>query len=152
MSYSTDRALQLSEVLKRFATLNAYQLASHRPNLEFWVTEATHTIGVLDGYGARFQEMKRAQTKWVKHHEVRASEFCPHCGGECEFGPQAPPPPRRVPAEQIDEARQALRDGAREFFLRLYAAFMLDRHELETIAERLGTGFEPHELEREEPV
>lgn len=36
--------------------------------------------------------------------------------------------------------------------LNAYASFMLELHELEASAERLGTGFEPYELEREAPV
>lgn len=152
MSYSTDRAAELAQLFERFVSLNAYQLIGHRSNIEFWVTEAAHTLGVLDGYGARFQKMKRAQTQWVKKHDVRVDDFCPFCGGSCEFGPSAPPPPRRVPDDQIDESRRELREGARRFLLRLYETFMLDSAEVCTFGERLGTGFEPEELQREDPT
>lgn len=117
MSYSTDRAHRLAEVLDRFATLNAYQLVGHRANLDAWIGEAAHTLAFLDAYGARFGEMKRAQLEWVK--------------------------------AQLDDARKALREGARRFLRRLFRARMLEREEAVEAADRLGTGFEPGELERE---
>ena len=149
MSYSTKRAHDLADVLERFATLNAYQLVGHRANLDAWIAEAAHTLAFLDAYGARFGEMKRAQLEWVKAHEVQISPYCPHCGGACEFGPVKPPAPTRVPTVELDEARKALREGARRFLRRLFRARMLEREEAIEAADRLGTGFEPDELARE---
>ena len=151
MSYSTDRAERLAETLERFTSLNVYQLVGHVPNLEFWLTEAEGVMGILDGYGARFREMHRAQEGWVKAHHVRVTPFCPICDGGCEFGPRRPPPPRRVPNAQIDDARHTLREALRRFLLRLYRLHMLDRGAAIEAADRIGTGFEPDELEREEP-
>lgn len=151
MSYSTVRAERLAETLERFATLNVYQLVGHVPNLEFWLAEAEAAVAVLDGYGARFRAMQRAQEDWVKAHHVRITPFCPICGGGCEFGPRRPDPPRRVPSAQIEEARRTLREALRRFLLRLYRIHMLDRLTVTDAAARIGTGFEPDELERPDP-
>jgi hypothetical protein len=151
MSYATDRAELLAKVLERLSTLGAYQLVGHRDNLEFWVDEVVGAIEVIDGYSARFRRMRTAQVAWVRAHDVRISPFCPICGGGCEFGPRPPDPPRRVPDAQMDDARKSLREAARRFLRRLYRAHMASREEVLAAAERIGTGFEEHELDREEP-
>jgi hypothetical protein len=151
VSYATDRADLLAKVLERIATLGAYQLVGHRDNLEFWVDEVVSAIEVIDGYSVRFRKMKNAQVGWVRAHDVKVSPFCPICSGGCEFGPRPPDPPRRVPDAQMDDARKSLREAARRFLRRLYRAHMATCDEVLAAADRIGTGFEEHELDREEP-
>lgn len=152
MSYSTTRANILSDVLERIATLNIHQLVGHRDNLEFWLNEINQAIAGIDGYSARFARMKKAQMAWVSAHKVTVSVFCELCGGGCEFGPEAPSPPTRVPSADLDDARKGLREAGRRLLRRLYRAHMLTRAELLESAERIGTGFEPNEVQRDEPA
>ncbi len=151
MSYTTDRAQLLANLLERIATLNAHQLVGHRDNLQFWIAEVVSALGVIDGYPARFRNMRKSQVEWVRSHNVRVSSFCPLCGGACEFGPDAPEPPRRVPDVQMQDARSSLIEATRRLLRRLYRSHMASRDEIVAVAERIGTGFEDHELEREEP-
>lgn len=151
MAYSTEKAALLTKVLSRLSSLNVHQLVGHRDNLPFWIDEVVQATTVLDGYKARFRKIKDAQTQWVRAHEVKVSEFCPTCGGACEFGPTTPDPPRRVPSSQLQEATVELREAARMFIVRLYRAHMLSREDLLAAAERIQTGFEPKELERPQP-
>lgn len=151
MSYSTDKAKILTDVLDRVATLEVHQLVGHRDNLAFWLDEVRQALSGIDGYSARFARMKQAQVAWVRAHDVKVSPFCPACGGGCEFGPEPPRLPVRVPSHALDEARLALREAARRFLHRLYAAHMLSREDVISAADDIGTGFEPEELERAEP-
>ena len=143
MSYATEQAKLLADTLGRIATANAHQLVGHRDNLAFWLDEVVHAVAVLKGYNARFRRMKAAEVQWVRAHDVKVPHFCRICAGPCEFGPQTPNPPRRVPSRQIDESIVALREACRCFLLRLYRGHMLSEDELIGVADQIGTGSSP---------
>lgn len=151
MSYSTQRANILTQTLTRLRSLKPYQLAGHVPNLEFWLSEAEGALAALDGYGARFKNMRTARSRWVTGHGVQVSEYCRYCEGACELGPGPPRVPHRVPTAQIDEARRELRNALRALLLRMYTLDQLDHQAVTAAADRIGTGFEPDELTRDKP-
>src|SRR5688572_18623062 len=119
-AYSIARAELVAGQIGRFSTLHVHQLAGHRANLEFWLSEATAAICAIDEYQPRFLRLRDAQVAWVKEHGTKITPFCPICGGRCEFGPQTPAQPHRVPSEQLSAARSAVRIAVRDFLLRLY--------------------------------
>ena len=148
MAYSIDRAALIADQLERFAHSNAHQLAGHVANLEFWLDEAVHALRTIDDYPGRFRRLRDAQGAWVKAHGTKVSDYCPICGGGCEFGPQAPLPPTRIPSEQMNEARVRLRRSAYRFLLRGHRLRLLDEAALRAACDRIGITAESEDLER----
>jgi hypothetical protein len=147
MAYSIDRAALLASQLERFAHSNVHQLAGQVANLDFWLDEAAHALRVLDEYPQRFRRLRDAQVGWVEAHGTKVSDYCPICRGGCEFGPQTPPAPTRIPAEQIEEARVGLRHSAYRFLLRCHRSGQLDQAAVRAACERIAVVAEPEDLE-----
>jgi hypothetical protein len=145
MSYSISRATLIAQQLERLATQNAYQLAGQLPNLDFWMQEAEHALATLQDYPDRFRKLRDAQVAWVRAHGTTVSEYCPLCGGTCEFGPKPPDPPHRIRSEEIDEARKLVRLGATRYLVRLYRAGFVNQSDLLRYADRLALPLEPED-------
>jgi hypothetical protein len=113
MPFSTDLALLVASQLSRFVTLNRHQLAGQVANLDFWLDQVRNGLAAIDGYGKRFHQMKVAQTKHVKEHHTTEFSLDDPC---CTQG--MPAPPRKVPEQELQAARQALCDATRRFLRR----------------------------------
>ncbi len=148
MAYSIDRAALLTEQLDRFAHSNAHQLAGQAANLEFWIDEAVHALRTIDEYPGRFRRLREAQVAWVRAHGTKVSGYCEICGGACEFGPESPMPPQRIPSDQMEEARARLRRAAYAFLLRCYRSGLLLETGLRAAGDRIGIAVESEDLER----
>jgi hypothetical protein len=111
MAYTTDQAALLASQLERLATSGAHQIAGQFANLEFWLAEAVHVLATITDYPQRFRQLRDAQSAWVTTHGTRVSGPCAHCGGRCELGPHAPPPPTRISSDEMDAARRGVRRG-----------------------------------------
>jgi hypothetical protein len=146
--YSIDQSNAVAVQLEKFTTSFAHHLVGHVANLEFWLDEVVHSIGVLDDYGKRFVRMRDAQIEWVRAHGTRIDGYCQICRGKCEFGPFTPSPPRRVASQEIEAARRRLKDAAYQFLLRCFRAGHLDQAALSSCCARVGTSLEPIDLDR----
>src|SRR5256885_13633016 len=92
VSFSTDMAKLVADQLSRFVTLNPHQLAGQTANLDFWLAQARHALGVIDGYGVRIARMGDGQQQCVAAHDAKLSDV-----GPCGIAEQKPPPPRPIP-------------------------------------------------------
>jgi len=95
-------ATLIAEQLERFVSLNAYQLAGHVTNLDFWISEAGHALKVLDDYEPRFLNLKEGESRYVESHHVTVS---------CPFVRDArarPAPPKRISHRELHNARRAV--------------------------------------------
>ena len=146
MSYSIQKATLIAEQIERLSTQNTHQLAGQVANLDFWIAEAAQAIVTADEYPDRFRRLRDAQVGWVKAHGTRVSGYCAHCGGACEFGPQVPEAPRRIPAEDLAAARTAIRQAVRRYLLRLYRAHFLDDGALRQACAQVGVPLESEDL------
>ncbi|HUJ63057.1 MAG TPA: hypothetical protein VLX92_31380 [Kofleriaceae bacterium] len=148
MNYSIEQAALLARQLEGFATREAHQLAGHAANLEFWLSETCHVLATIDDYPDRFRRLRDAQQAWVKLHETRTNRPCPICQGKpCELGPHAPPPPKRIPSEEMDAARVGVRGGCYRFLLRLYRIKLLDESALRSACDRVGVTLEREDID-----
>jgi hypothetical protein len=147
MAYSIDRAALVTKQLERLATLSAHQLAGQLENLDFWLDESLAALEVLDDYPRRFERLRGGQQRFIDAHKLRTSGFCSPCGGACEFGPQTPRGASRVPAEQLQDARRALREAGYSLFLRLYKSRWIDEARLRAECTRLGASIDRADLE-----
>ncbi|WP_437609963.1 hypothetical protein WMF20_01285 [Sorangium sp. So ce834] len=146
--YSIARAELIAEQVGRFATQHVHQLAGHHANLAFWIAEAAAAVRTIDEYQQRFRQLRDAQVAWVRQHDTKITRYCPVCRGACEFGPQTPDRPHRVPSEDLAAAREAVRNAVRQFLVRLYHAGFVSEAEVRRSADLVGASIEPEDLER----
>ncbi|WP_394840733.1 hypothetical protein LZC95_27125 [Pendulispora brunnea] len=147
MIYTLEQATRVASQLEKLATYNVHQLAGQFPNLDFWLGEAIHALQIIDDYPRRFKLLRDAQERWVNEHGTIVSEYCPICGGKCEFGPMRPSPPTRTPSTELDAARRSVRDGAYHLLLRLHRVGWIDKERLMVECERVGTSVDLADLE-----
>src|SRR3954454_1343197 len=102
MSFSTDVADVVAKQLSRLTTLNRHQLAGQVANLDFWLGEVRHALGVIDGYGVRFVRMHGAEEAYAAGHAGLDFDGH-HCTPK-----QPPPPPHRIPDRELQKARKAV--------------------------------------------
>jgi hypothetical protein len=147
--YTIDQARAVATQIEKLSTVYVHQLVGHFANFDFWLNEAAHALHVVDDYGARFELLRDAQKAWVDAHQTRVSEFCPICHGKCEFEPdegKRPDPPTRIPHNQLEQARRAVKDAVYHFALRFYRAGMLDETALRAACERVSTSVDAADL------
>jgi hypothetical protein len=147
MAYTIDSAGELAKQLDRFTSSNVHQLAGQVANLDFWLDEVDHILATIDDYPRRFKRLRDAQVAWVRAHGTKVSDYCPICREGCEFGPQSPEPPKRIPSEQMDVARGRLRSSTMRLLLRCYHAGLVDEQVVRAASDRLGLSLEPEDLE-----
>lgn len=139
-AYSLACATLIAEQMKRFVTLNAYQLAGQFENLDFWISEANHALKVIDDYEVRFRRMKDGQAEFVEKFEVTVP---------LPSNPQVrrkPSPPMRISNHELQGARQAITDAAYRFLIRLYTERMIDEARLTSICQGLNVNVDPVDL------
>ena len=142
MSFSENMAKVVADQLARFVTLNRHQLAGHVSNLDFWIAQARHALGVIDGYQERFRRLKAGQAAYVAAHQTTVSSpLDPDIKGP-------PYPPCRVPDASLREARRSVADAAYGFLLRLYRDGLISEAQVRTSCGDLGIGIDPTDLRR----
>ena len=152
MSHSIKRATVIADQLDRLATQNAHQFAGQVTNLAFWISEAVQAISTIDDYPVRFRRFRDAQVGWVQAHGTKISGYCLYCGGACEFGPQTPGPPQRIPAEDLATPRGGVRRATRRYLLRLYRAHFLDEDSVRRAYAEIGVGVETEDFDHSTPI
>jgi hypothetical protein len=147
MAYTIDRAVGLARQLERFAHSNLHQLAGQVANLEFWLEETDHALRTINEYPRRFGRLRDAQNAWVDAHGTKVAGHCAICGGGCELGAQTPEPPKRIPSQQMEEARKQLKGSALQFLLRCYRAGLVTEAAVRGASDRLELSLENEDLE-----
>ena len=117
--------------MARFATLNRYQLAGHLSNLDFWIDEVRHRVGVIDTYVARFRRLKEAHDAYFDSDSLRCTQT---------------PALRRVPHTELHAARRELLDALYAFLLRLYRERLIGEARVRAICRDVGTGVNPDDF------
>lgn len=144
MSFSENMAKVIADQIARLVTLNRHRLAAQVANLDFWIDQARHALGVIDGYEARFRRLKAGQDEYVARHGVR--EFSP-CGSSIS---RAPDPPRRVPHGSLREARRSVTEATYKFLVRCHNDGLIPESRLRAICRELDIGVEARDLHRRE--
>lgn len=141
MAYSSDISKTLTDQITKFATLNRHQLVGHLANLHFWAAEVRHCLEVIDGYGSRFEQMKAAQMKFVADHGM--VEF--HLDDPCCTRTSAAPP-RRVPSQELADARRQLCNAFYRFLVRCLHEGLIDERALRQVCGALDISVESSDL------
>jgi hypothetical protein len=141
MAYSSDIAKILTDQITKFATLNRHQLVGHLANLDFWATEVRHCLEVIDGYSRRFEQMKTAQTKFAADHGTVEFRL-----GDPRHTRQSATPPKRVPSQELGEARRELCDAFYRFLIRCFHEGHLGEGALRQTCENVGISVDKVDL------
>jgi len=146
MVYSSDFARLLIDQLARIAGENRHQLVGHMANLDFWLSEVRHCLGVIDGYSARFANLKAAQTKYVSEHVTTAAEFDDPVVYYDRVAHHSVLP--RPAWSDVDrkETRRALCDAVYRFLRRCYRDKLLDESSFRKACDSLGMGVDPADI------
>jgi hypothetical protein len=151
MIYTIEKANLISEQLSRFTTGYAHHVAGQFANIDFWLHEVQESIKTIDEYKKRFNNIRDAQQKWVTGHGTAVYDYCPICGGKCEFsdGTGTPPPPVRTSGDELNAARKELIDSTYFFLLRCYRMNLLNESDLETKCSEMGIrSIDPSDLKK----
>jgi len=132
MSFSTELAKLVTDQSSRFVTLSPHQLAGQVANLDFWLGEVRHALGVIDGYGVRFVRMHGAEEVYVAGHV----EF--DFDGHHSTPKQPPPPPHRIPDRELLKARKVLTEAASRFLQRCQRAGLISDQRVSEACRGLG--------------
>jgi hypothetical protein len=134
MSFSTELAKLVTDQLSRFVTLNRHQLAGQVANLDFWLGEVRHALGVIDGYGVRFVRMHGAQEAYAARHGTK--EFVLDVDG---YTPKVPPsPPRRIPDRELQKARKSLTEAVSRLLQRCQRDGLISEQQMSEASRGLG--------------
>jgi hypothetical protein len=142
MSYSEHIAKVVSDQLERFVTLNRHQLAGQVANLDFWIAQSRHALGLIDGYQDRFRRMKAGQSEHVAAHgTIVTSPVDSDIAG-------TPFPPRRVPDANLRDARHSVTEATYRFLVRLTNDQLISESQLRSLCDDLEIGIDPKDLRR----
>jgi len=112
-------------------------------NLDFWLAESLHCLGVIDGYRQRFERLKAAQAIHVAMHgTVGLAPGEQHNKGGSAL-------PRAVPDTELTVARRALCDATYRFLVRCFNEALIDEKTLRGQCHRLELSVEAADLRRE---
>jgi hypothetical protein len=143
--YITNLAKILTAELTKFAAYRRQQLVGHVANLDFWLAEARHVLGALDGYTARLQRHGEAHTKFVLEHKI--VEFDPRKPGEA----LGMTPPRRTSEAELNRARDALCTALYRFLLRCCKKGFIKLAVLRQECASFGIGVVDSDLKKRKP-
>jgi hypothetical protein len=143
MAFSSDIAKLVSDQLVRFVSLNRHQLAGQVANLDFWLAQVRNALDVLDGYQKRFDKMRSGQEQYVAAHGTKV--FDPKNDLYPEK-PSSPSPPRRVPDDELREARKTLCESAYQFLVRCCNERFIPESELRAACKQVGISVEASDL------
>lgn len=146
MIYSIEKANLISGQLLKFKDCFIHQLAGHTANMDFWINEVKESILALDDYTKRFYSMRDGQAIWIEHHKEPIHDYCPICGGKCEFSNGIPSLPTRVENSLLKETRKDLVNAAYYFLVRCYNSKLIDLAALENYCSEVGTSIDPGDL------
>jgi hypothetical protein len=129
MAYTLEIADAVIRTVGKFRTLNAYQLAGHVANLDFWADEVRHALAVIDGYSRRDSVRKKSERTHIGSHMTRRftaqekslyNEF-----EDAESLSSARPDDYRIDANEIKAKRQQVADALYRFLKRCHKEDLL---------------------------
>lgn len=148
MIYSVEKAILVADLLRKFTTGYAHHVAGHYANINFWMDEVDAALKAIDGHNSRFDKLYSAQANWIEEHGAVVHNYCPICGGKCEFSDGIPSLPVRKSKKEKRESRRELVDAMYYFLARCYRLGLLTDQELKNKCDRIGTSIDPSDLQK----
>lgn len=151
MIYTVERANLITERLGKFTDSYAYMVAGQFANIDFWIDETVNSIRAIDEHNVRFEKMCEAQKNWIEEKNVRIPDYCYICNGICELSEQhykKPELPKQRAKSEKKESRKELVDTAYYFLVRCFKIGLLNKEELKSYCNQIGTSVDPHDLNK----
>jgi hypothetical protein len=149
MPYSLNIANAVSKTVRKFATLNNYQLAGHLANLDFWTRQVKHALDALDGYPKRQRALEQAQEHYITSHDTR--RFFPedlalqreYPDEPCYETGAARSDRVHIASETLKLAQRDVVDAFYRFLKRCHAEGVLNSDAAKQALDQCGIGIEP---------
>lgn len=149
MTYTIEIANSVVKTVGKFASLNAYQLAGHIANLEFWRSQVSHALAVIDGYDRRQHERVHAQRRYIGQHDTRifnAQEMRNHRefpDDPAEDLRSATPDQHAIPKDELQAKRREVADAFYHFVRRCNSEGLISKEAAKMVLDSCGIGMEP---------
>lgn len=148
MIYSAEKENLISEQLKKFTSGYTHHVVGHFANIDFWINEAKEALNVINDHKHRFDSMYNAQKKWIEEHQPVVHEYCPMCGGKCEFSDGKPTLPEFKHKRVLADAKKDLADAAYFFLVRCFRIGLLTKEALKEKCDLIETSIDPNDLKK----
>lgn len=148
MIYSVEKANLIAGQLRKFTSGYAHHVAGQSANIDFWLNEAAEALQVINGHRHRFDKMYNAQKNWIEDHGTAVHEYCPICGGKCEFSNGKPTLPEFKHKRVLAEAKKDLVDAAYFFLVRCFRIGLLTKEALKEKCDLIETSIDPNDLKK----
>jgi hypothetical protein len=126
MSYVHEICDPLVKIFEHATSLETHRLAGYSANLDFWVSEVEHRLGVLRGYPERHRHMSQATKSFAKSAGNIAT----------------PTVSRSVSDQEIWELGERIIASLRLFLNRCQHEGLINENMMSEIATRLKVDFE----------
>jgi hypothetical protein len=149
MMYTIEIADSVAKTVGKFASLNAYQLAGHIANLEFWLSQVQHALAVIDGYDRRQHERIGAQRRYIGQHDTRqftAQEMRDHRefpDDPSEDLRSAAPDQYEIRKNELQAKRREVADALYHFVRRCNSERLINKETAKQVLDSCGIGMEP---------
>ena len=149
MIYTIEKAILITEQLRKFTDSYAFMLAGQCANIDFWIDEVVSAKKSLDEHNSRFNKMYEAQKEWIEHKNVKVPDYCYICNGICELSHQPykkPELPKNRATSEKNDSRRELIDTAYYFLVRCFNTGLLNEEQVRTLCDKIGTSIDPNDL------
>ena len=148
MIYTIEKANMITEQLRRFKSGFAHHVVGQFTNIDFWLNEVLEAQKTIDGYNARFNNIRDTQKNWIENHGTEIYDYCPYCVGKCELSNGKPSPPNRISSSDLIEVRRELVNSTYYFLIRCYRMKLINDEELKQKCDVIGTSIDPNDLKK----
>lgn len=153
MAYTLDIADAVARTVAKFATLNAYQLAGHVANLQFWQGQVRNALDAIDGFSSRRRKLVEAEKHHVRRHDTRRffpDQMSPKQLQEDRDFPEdawpldhAKPDSQQVDPNSLKDKRREVADAFYGFLVRCHKEQLVSAESAKKVLAECGIGVEP---------
>lgn len=151
MIYTIEKAILVTEQLRKFTDSNDYMVAGQFANINFWIDEVASAIKALDEHNSRFNTMYETQKNWIEEHNTKIPDYCFICNGICELSVEhyvKPELPKRRFKNEKKEARKKLVDSGYYFLIRCFNMELLNKEEINDFCDKIGTSIDSYDIKK----
>jgi predicted patatin/cPLA2 family phospholipase len=149
MIYTLEKAVLVTEQLRKFTDSNDYMVVGQFANIDFWIDEVVATLHAIDKHNIRFNKMYEAQENWIETYDVRVPDYCHICRGICELSEEhykRPELPKKRANIEKKEIRKELVNAVYYFLIRCCNMELINKEEIKAYCDKVGTSIDPGDL------
>ncbi|MCE2962852.1 MAG: hypothetical protein ACK5UE_03350 [Chitinophagales bacterium] len=149
MIYTVEKAILVTNQLKKFKDSYAFMVAGQFANIDFWMNEVMSGLKAIDEHNMRFEKMYKAQKKWTEEKNVKVPDYCSICNGICELSNKhyiKPELPKNSAKKEKIDSRKELINASYYFLVRCFKLELLDENLFREYCHCIGTSIDPNDF------